>query len=139
MIELLIPCIEKFSRETFLGRLESIEESLRQSRELTRVEITFSALSIWPSFSRSVSTHGDFSSNSRTRFDEDKKIEEGITLLVRRELDGNNIFKCWICNESGHYASKCPKREKKYKGNFNSRRPKNYLYVDEDEESDEKV
>ena len=67
-------------------------------------------------------------------------IKEGITLLVRREKDGKKIFKCWACNEFGHYASKCPKREKNYKVNFKSRRDRdiNCLYANEDEEFDGK-
>ena len=70
-----------------------------------------------------------------SKFDNDKKIEEGIALLVRREKDGKKIFKCWTCDEFGHYASKCPKREKQCKGKFNPRRPRNCLYENEDEES----
>ena len=38
--------------------------------------------------------------------------------------------------EYGHYASKFSKRENKYKGRFRSRRPRNYLYVNEEEEED---
>ena len=41
---------------------------------------------------------------------------------MRREKDGKKIFKCWAYGEFGHYASKCPKREKRYKGKFNPRR-----------------
>ena len=82
--------------------------------------------------SRSTSKHGDFVGSSRTRSNVDKKIEEGIP-------DGKNIFKCWTCNEFGHYASKCPKKEKKYKRKLNPRRPRSCLYVNEDEESNKKV
>ena len=69
---------------------------------------------------RSTSTRGDFAGSNIS--DEDKKIEEGIALLVRREKDGKKIFKSQTCDEFGHYASKCPKREKKYKGKFKLRR-----------------
>ena len=64
-----------------------------------------------------------------------------MALLVEREKDGKNIFKCWTCNEYGHYASKCPKRERKFKGRFKSRRPRNYLYANEEEgeESDQNM
>ena len=62
------------TKETFLGRLEAIENELRQSGELTRTETTFSALSIQPNLSRSTSARDDFSSNSRSK--EDKKIDE---------------------------------------------------------------
>ena len=55
-----------------------------------------------------------------------------MALLVEREKDGKKFLKCWTCNEYGHYASKCPKREKKFKGRF--RRPKNCLYANEEEE-----
>ena len=58
-------------------------------------------------------------------------------MLIEREVDGKKIFKFWTCNEYGHYASKCPKREKKYKKRFRSRRPRNCLYVNEEEEEDE--
>ena len=47
------------------------------------------------------------------------------------------FFKCWTCNKYGHYASKCPKRERKYKGKFKSRRPRNCLYVNEEEDEEE--
>ena len=103
-----------FTKETFLRRLESEKEDLRQYAKLARVETTFSALNIRSNLTRSTSTRGDFFGISRS--DEDKKIEEGITLLVRKEKDGKKIFKCWNCNEFGHYASKYPKREKNIKG-----------------------
>ena len=43
-------------------------------------------------------------------------------------------FKCWTCNEYGHYASKCPKRENKFKGRFRSRISRQCLYANEEEE-----
>ena len=91
----------------------------------------FSALNLRPNLSRSA-TRGDFSSSSRSK--EDKKIEEGIALLVRRETDGKKIFKCWTCDEYGHFTSKCPKREKKFREKFWPRRDKdrNFLYANED-------
>ena len=66
-------------------------------------------MNIWASLSRNTRARGEFSSSSRTN--EDRKIE-GVALLVRREKDGKKIFKYWTCNEFGHYASKCPKKEK---------------------------
>lgn len=60
-------------------------------------------------------------------------------MLIRREPDGKTNFKCWICNEFGHYVSKCPKREKKYKRNFKPRKPRDCLYANEDDESEERV
>ena len=83
MIQLVMPCTKDLTKETFLRRLESIEEEIRQFGELTWVEITFSVMNIQPNLSRSASARGDFS-NSR-RSEEDNKIEEGISLLVRRE------------------------------------------------------
>ena len=116
-----------------LGRLEFVEVDLRQSGDLARVETTFSVPKFWPNLTRSANTHGDFVGSSL--YDEDKKIEEGIALLVRREKHGKKIFKCWTCNEVGHYASKCPKRENKSKGIFKLRgdRDRNCLYANEDE------
>ena len=58
---------------------------------------------------------------------------------MRREKDGNKIFKCWTCNEFGHYASKCPKREKKYRGKFKPRRDRYCLYANEEDESNDQV
>ena len=74
-----------------------------------------------------------------SKADEDRKIEEGVALLIRREKDGKKIFKCWTCNEYGHHASKCPKRVKKYRGNFKPRNDRNCMYVNEEEESDEQT
>ena len=59
--------------------------------------------------------HGDFASNKKI---DEEKIEDGVALLVKIEKDGKKIFKCWTCNEYGHYVSKCPKREKKYRGKY---------------------
>ena len=56
---------------------------------------------------------------------------------MKREKDGKKNFKCWTCNEYGHYVSKCPKREKKYREKFRSRRSRDCLYANEDEESDQ--
>ena len=56
---------------------------------------------------------------------------------MEREKYGKKIFKCWTCNEYGHYASKCPKRQRKYKGRFKPRRPRNCLYANEEEEYDQ--
>ena len=59
-------------------------------------------------------------------------------LYLEREVVAKKIFKCWTCNEYGHYASKFPKREKKLKGRF--RRPRNFLYANEEEdESDQSI
>ena len=80
---------------------------------------------------RYTSAQGYFASSRKTV---EEKIN-GVTLLVEREKYGKKIFKHWTCNEYGHYASKCPKRENKFKGRF--RRPRNFLYANEEEEEDE--
>ena len=46
MIQLMIPCTNNFTKETFLDRLEAIDFDLKQSRELGKVETIFSALDI---------------------------------------------------------------------------------------------
>ena len=46
MIQLLISCTKYFTKETLLGRLEVVENELRQSKELTRTKIAFGALNI---------------------------------------------------------------------------------------------
>lgn len=97
MIEQVIPCTINFTRETLLGRLEVSEMNLRLSRDLPRMETAFSALSVHPTFSRSISVSGDYASSNRSRNEEDRKIELGISLLVKREPDGKKIFKCWTC------------------------------------------
>ena len=81
MIHLLISCTKYSTKETLLGRLEAVENELRQSRELTKIETTFSAFNIQPNLSRSTSVGGNFSSR-RSR--EDRNIE-GVALVVRRE------------------------------------------------------
>ena len=93
-------------------------------------------MNIWPSLSRSTSDRVDIASSRK--FDEDRKIE-GVALLVRREKDGKKFLKCWTCNEFGNYASKCPKREKKYRGNFKPRRDRECLYANEEDDSDEQA
>ena len=134
---MLISCTKYFTKETLLGRLEVVENELRQSRELSRIETNFNTLNIQLNLSRSTSARGYFASISRS--DEDRKIEEGVALLVRKENDGKKIFKYWICNEFGHYASKCPKREKRYKGKFKPRRDRDCLYANEEDDSDDQV
>ena len=136
MIQLLMSYTKYFTKETLLGRLEAVENELRQSGELTRTKTTFSALNIRPSLSRSTSARGDFASSSRS--EEDRKIE-GVALLVRREKGCKKNFKCWSCDEYGHYASKCPKREKKYKGNHKPRKDRDCLYANEDNDSNEQA
>ena len=74
MIQLLISCTKYFTKDTFLGRLEVVENELRQSEELTRIETYFSALNIQTNLWRSTSARGDFSSSSRS--EEDRKIDE---------------------------------------------------------------
>ena len=60
-----------------------------------------------------------------------------MALLVERKEDGKNILKCWTCNEYGHYASKCPKIVRKFKGRFKSGRSRNCLYANEEEQEEE--
>ena len=74
------------------------------------MEIGFSSLNIQPNLSRSTSVGGHFANNKK--YNENRKIEEGVALHVRREKDCKKIIKCWTCNEFGHYVSKCPKIEK---------------------------
>ena len=135
MMQLLISCTKDFTKETLLGKLEAVENELRQFGKLTRTQTTFSALSIRPNLSRSISSRGYFSSSNIS--EEDRKIDDTTTLLVRREKGGKKIFRCWTCDEYGHYASKCPKREKKYKGNHKPRKDRYFLYANEDYGYDE--
>ena len=93
----------------------------------------FSALSDRPSLARNTSVQGDSASSRKTI---DEKIKEWVALLIEREVDSKKILKCWTCNEYGHYASKCPKREKNFKGRFRSRRPRNCLNTNEEDEEE---
>ena len=128
MIQLLISCMKHFTKETLLGRLKVVENELIWLKELIRIETTLSDINIWPNLSRSTSARGDFASNNRSK--EDKNIE-GVALLVRREKGSKKFFKCWTCDEYGHYASKCLKREKKNKGNYKPRKDRECLYANE--------
>ena len=119
MIHLLIYCTKHFTKDSLLRGLEVVENELRQSREMTRTKIDFSALNIWPNLSRNTSGSWDFSSSSKAK--KDRKIE-GVTLLVKREKGGKKVFKCWTCDDYGHYAYKFLKREKKYNGNDKPRK-----------------
>ena len=133
MIQLMIPYTTNFTKETLLGRLEATEFDLKQYGELTKVETTFSALNIKPGLTKNTKVQEDIASSSQSV---EEKIQKGAALLVEREKDGQNIFKYWTCNEYGQYASKCPKRERKYKGRFRPRRTRNYLYANEKEEEE---
>ena len=126
MIQLMIPCTKNFTKETLLGKLEATNFDLKQYGELAKLETSFSALSVRPSLIRSTSAWGDFSSSRKFV---EEKINEGLALLLEREVDDKKIFKCWTCNEYGHYVSKCPKKEKKFKGRFRSRRSRQCLYA----------
>ena len=75
-----MPCTKDFTKETLLGRSKLEKENLRQSGELARFKIAFSALNILLNLTRSASTYGDFAGNNRAN--EDKKTEKGIALLV---------------------------------------------------------
>ena len=98
------------------------------------MKTTFSAFNIKLGLARNTKAQGISCNNKIV----EEKIQEGVALLVEREKEGKNIFKCWTCNEYGHYASKFPKRERKYKGRLKSRRPRNCIYTNEEEVSDEK-
>ena len=47
------------------------------------------------------------------------------------------MFKCWTCDDDGYYASKCPKKEKNYKGNHKTWKYRECLYANEDNDSNE--
>jgi hypothetical protein len=64
MIEQVILCTFDFTRETLLGRLQSDEMWIRQSGEFPRFEFSFSAPSVKPMLTRSVSISGDYASSS---------------------------------------------------------------------------
>ena len=85
----MIPCTKNFTKETLLGRLEAAEFDLKQSGELAKV--TFSALNFRPGLARSTSAQGNVASSSKTI---EEKINEGVALLLEREVDGKKIFKC---------------------------------------------
>ena len=75
----MLPCTKNFTKETLLGRLEAVELDLKQSRELTKVDTVFSALSVRPSLVRSKSALNDSASSSKTI---DEKIKEGVAVLI---------------------------------------------------------
>lgn len=70
---------------------------MRQSGEFPRVEIAFRVQRDIPMLIRSTSTSGDYANSSQTKDEEDKNIEEGLTLLMNREPKGNKILVCWTC------------------------------------------
>ena len=75
MIEQVIPCTEKFSKETLVGRLEAVEVNQKQNGDFLKIEIAFNTLSMRPSLSRSVSTSRNYVGSSREKSKEDMKIE----------------------------------------------------------------
>ena len=60
---------------------------------------------------------------------------------MTREPKGNKILVCWTCKELGHYSSKYLKRKKKSKSRkpYKSRIPKDFFFVNEDDEFDFKM
>ena len=66
MIQLMITCTENFTKETLLGRLEVEELDLKHSRELAKVETTFSALNIKPGLARNTKMQGDISRKKKS-------------------------------------------------------------------------
>ena len=96
---------------------------------MASVETAFSPLNVKSGLTRNTSAQNDSASNSKNV---DENIKEGVALIIEREVDGIFFF-----FEYGHYASKFPKRQNKYKRRFWSRRPRNCLYVNEEEEEDE--
>ena len=126
MIKIMTPSTNKFIMENFLGILEATELRLRQFVELSRVDIVFIALNFHPSLSKSASTNGDYAS-SKSISEEDRNREPNV----------NKIFKCCTCNESDHYASKYPHKEKNYTINFKPKISRYCLYENKDDESGE--
>lgn len=53
------------------------------------------------------------SNKDKSRSEEDKKIKEGIDLVMKRELEGIKICVCWICKEFGHFSFRCSTRVRK--------------------------
>ena len=63
-----------------------------------------------------------------------REREAILSTLPESEYSQVKLIK--TSHEYGHYASKCPNRERKYKRRFKSRRPRNYLYANEEEEEE---
>ena len=84
MIEQLTPCLDKFSKETLLGRLEVAKVNLKKSGDFPKIEIAFNAMNIRPILSRRARTSGNFVGNNKTKSEENMKIDEAIALLVKR-------------------------------------------------------
>ena len=99
----MLPCTTNFTKETLLGRLEDEEFDLKKSRELEKVETTFSVLSVKLGLAKNTNVQGEIASSSKTI---EEKINERVALLLKREVDGKKIFKYCTCNKYGHYASK---------------------------------
>ena len=115
MIEKVIPYSEKFSKETLLIRLELVEVSLKQSGYLPKIEIVLNALSMRSKLSKSVSTSGNFTSSSKSKSKEEHKIEEGITLLMKREIGGDGKFDIRHANRPCMYQPACCSSRKSQK------------------------
>ena len=54
-------------------------------------------------------------------------------------MEVRKYLKCWTCDEYDHYASKFPKREKKYKGKYKFRKDRVCLYENKDNDSNEQA
>ena len=85
MIEEVIPCTPIFTKGTILGRLQTSELWMKQNEEFPRVEAVFSVQRDIRTLTRSASTSGDYASGQVTKREEDNNIEEGISLIMKRE------------------------------------------------------
>lgn len=87
---------------------------------------------------KSASTSVDFARIVSDISEEDKKIDEALSLIAKREPRGKKAFACWHCKEFGHFSYQCPKRERKVKPKkpYKSKITKDCFFVDEDDEFD---
>ena len=96
-IEEIIPISPNFTKETLLGKLQAFEQRLKLEQGQIRIETTFNVQKDRAKLTRRVSTSGDYARKWTIKQLEDKKIDEGLALLAKREPKGRRYFVGWTC------------------------------------------
>lgn len=138
VVDEIIVVTPNFDKETLFGKLQALKQRLKQNQNQTRTEIAFST-SIQANkraLTKSASTSGDYARDWATKNEEQRKIDEVLALLVKRQPKGKKVFTCWTCKVFSHFSYQRLKRERKVKPRkpYKSKITKDCFFVDENNE-----